>query len=194
MPARKKRKTPRHDCRFKPGQKPWNKGCKIDWVYRPHATSYLRPTQDEERLYLNRDRKGNIVHNDVKTLNEAGTLMVLRPRKLPVSRGPSKKRMPKKARKRPAQTRRTTNPRVSRSQQGVKEETDQMEEYRIWSDKRATEVLDGSIKAQREHDQGQPACRGLLRLATRRERREGLDDNNTQETLVCDDCNYSTTV
>ncbi|KAI8516407.1 FCH domain only [Branchiostoma belcheri] len=69
---------------FRAVHTPWNKGPSI--IMEEAITSYHRQTQDQESLYVNKDRKGNIMQNDDEIVNEAGRTMVLRAGKLPGSR------------------------------------------------------------------------------------------------------------
>jgi len=157
MPPRKKKGRLRHAGQFRAGNKPWNRGLTLQQVKA--ISSYRRPTEDEEGLYINRDRAGNILRNDTETLNEVGRTMVLRPTKLEGSS------------------------RISRFV-GEKEDSDEVEGYRIWHAKTAVRAC---VSAQREHDRRLPNCEGLVRLSYKGEKKKGLA---SAQTLVCDTCEY----
>ncbi|CAH1244601.1 Hypp7341 [Branchiostoma lanceolatum] len=157
--ARKRKKRLQHGGLFRPGNKPWNKGLAISQAET--ISSYCRPTEDQDSLYVNRDRRRNIIQNDIETLNVRGKRMVLRPTRLA---GRSK---------------------ISRFLGEKEEDRDDVEGYRIWHAKIAVHAC---ASAQREHDKRQPECKGLVRLSARGEKKKGLA---TLETLVCDTCQYA---
>ncbi|KAI8493997.1 lens induction in camera-type eye [Branchiostoma belcheri] len=162
MPQKKKAKRLRekNGCgMFRAGHTPWNKGLRI--TMEEAITSYHRPTEDQESLYVNKDRKGNILQNDDETVNEVRRTMVLRAEKLPGSR-------------------------IARflGKQEKKEDSDEVFGYRIWH---AMLAVHACTSAQRQHDTQRPGCTGLLRLSARGEKKKGLA---TLETLVCDFCEY----
>eukprot|EP00058_Branchiostoma_floridae_P018429 XP_002603918.1 hypothetical protein BRAFLDRAFT_105959 [Branchiostoma floridae] len=149
MPPRKKKGRLRHAGQFRAGNKPWNRGLTLQQVKA--ISSYRRPTEDEEGLYINRDRAGNILQNDTETLNEVGRTMVLRPTKLEGSS------------------------RISRFV-GEKEDSDEVDGYRIWHAKTAVRAC---VSAQREHDKRLPNCEGLVRLSYKGEKKKGLASAQT---------------
>ncbi|CAH1277548.1 Hypp9691 [Branchiostoma lanceolatum] len=141
--GRKKNGRPHRAGQFRKGQKPWNKG--LDLMQVKAISSYRRPTEDQEGLYVNKDRAGNILQNDTETLNEVGRTMVLRPTKLAGSR-------------------------IARFL-GKKVDSDEVEGYRIWHAKTAVRAC---ASAQRDHDKHQPDCEGLVRLSFKGEIKKGL--------------------
>ncbi|CAH1246632.1 Hypp7754 [Branchiostoma lanceolatum] len=141
--GRKKNGRPHRAGQFRKGQKPWNKG--LDLMQVKAISSYRRPTEDQEGLYVNKDRAGNILQNDTETLNEVGRTMVLRPTKLAGSR-------------------------IARFL-GKKVDSDEVEGYRIWHAKTAVRAC---ARAQRDHDKHQPDCEGLVRLSFKGEIKKGL--------------------
>jgi len=138
----------RHAGQFRAGNKPWNRGLTITKV--TPISSYHRPTEDQDSLYVNRDRKGNIIQNDIETLNEVGTTMVLRHTKLQGSR-------------------------IARFI-GEKTDSDEVEGYRMWHAKTAVHAC---VSAQRHHDKIQTDCKGLVRVSARKEQKKGLTTSET---------------
>ncbi|XP_019638426.1 PREDICTED: uncharacterized protein LOC109480633 [Branchiostoma belcheri] len=153
--ARKRKKKLQHGSQFRPGNRQWNKGLAI--LQAETISSYCRPTEDQESLYVNKDRQGNILQNDIETLNAVGSRMVLRPAKLP---GHSE---------------------ITRLV-GEKEDRDDVEGYRIWHAKIAVHAC---VSAQRERDKRRPDCNGLVRLSSRRERKKGLATSETLVCDTC---------